>query len=68
MTTSPYFFSEPSNIFHKSNEIVVHFFMNRMALTGKEPAGRAAGGCAKSPKKLRKSLWVLAIQASGGDF
>ena len=32
MAISPYFLSESSNIFHKSDELVVHFFINRMAL------------------------------------
>ena len=27
-----------------------------------------SGGCAISPKKSRKSLWVLDLKASGGDF
>ena len=40
MTISPYFLSEPSNIFHKSDDLVVHFFINRMALTVREPAWR----------------------------
>ena len=54
MAISPCFLSEPSNILHKSDELVVHFFINRMALPGKELTWRG-GGCVKSHSPYYKS-------------
>ena len=61
MTISPYFLSEPSNIFHKSDDLVVHLF-NRMALLYQAPRPCLRALRLLYTKAGRESLGATAIR------
>ena len=66
MAISPYFLSESSNIFHKSDELVVHFFINRMALLVRSSHSEE-GGCVKSHSPYYKSRPEACVASTQND-